>query len=139
MAAIEGPITNSNIRRLKVLFSPKDTEESAYVQERLFALGIKWADGVGNVSHLDETVSKGIVVMDGAIYYRSDGDTVQYDTALTEQLGSSYVSEERRFLMNEFARIHARLDRIEAKVDRMHDEIFPPAIDKKKLPKPPST
>lgn len=139
MAAFQGPINSSNVRSIRVLFTPKDTDESGVLQEALLGFGIIWADGHAHVKNLHETVRYGLVVMDGKIYYRSEGDTVAYDTASVDQVRKDYVTEERRFLLDQFAKVHARLDKMEERLQRIEDTLAPPPLDKTKLPKPPST
>lgn len=65
------PLTKTFFKLNNVSFFPKTTAEAAYIQQRLFDMGIFWRTG-DQVSNLNECVASGISVSKGRIYYGID-------------------------------------------------------------------
>jgi|GEM_PF-2632338 len=53
----------------ELLFLPQNSQQSAYIQKRLFEMGFIWANGSSSLQHDAECVSNGIVVKNQRIYY----------------------------------------------------------------------
>lgn len=64
-------LTKTFFRLNNVSFFPKTKAEAAYIQRRLFDMGIFWRTG-DNVQNLDECVAHGISVMKGRVFYGID-------------------------------------------------------------------
>lgn len=124
-------ITPELMRNARLVFYPKTAEEAEVIQRRLIAMGARWANGAGDLQYMQESVSTGILSENGTLYYNPNADSRNL-RATVQQLDPDYIPEERRFLMEQFGKINARIDELakrvddmSQKVDHMHDEMFP--------------
>lgn len=69
-------LTKAFFRRNDVVFFPQTQAEAAYIQKRLFEMGISWCAGA-DISSLAECVAQGVSVSKGYITYGID-DTKRY-------------------------------------------------------------
>lgn len=75
-----------------LLFLPKDDAEALYIQGRLLEMGIRWADGKDQPTHLKLSVANGIVIQNGKIYCRGDNDDARhYALCTVRQLRADYM------------------------------------------------
>lgn len=65
-------LTKTMLCRNLVYFPPMQEAEAAYIQRRLFAMGIYWIIGGDRVQNLKECAAGGITVQKGRIYYGRD-------------------------------------------------------------------
>lgn len=126
------------------IFFPKTADETRALQTALFGMGFVWGnDGTASSKYIDDSINHGLVLLDGKVYTRGEGDTRNYTTLPVSSVLQDYVPEERRYLQEQFDKINARIDRlsqrietVSEKVDRVHDEMFPDVASTKPKLKP---
>lgn len=139
-------VTRAFASQNDLLFLPADDAESAFVQQSLFDMGLRWANGGNKVDNLGETVANGLVVQDGKIFWRSDNDDAEgYLFCQSKQLRANYIPALEKDIPAEtvadmFREMMARLTQVEEKLARLEREIVPQEIAKPKsgLSKPSS-
>lgn len=145
-------VTRAFASQNDLLFLPADDAESAFVQQSLFDMGLRWANGGNQVTSLEETVANGIVVQNGKIYWRGDKDDASsYLFCQSKQLRANYIPALEKDIPAEtvadmFREMMTRLTQVEEKLARLEREIAPQEIAKPKsgphkpiLRKPPNT
>lgn len=65
-------LTKTMLCRNLVYFPPMTEAEAAYIQRRLFGMGIYWIIGGDQVQNLKECAARGITIKKGRIYYGRD-------------------------------------------------------------------
>lgn len=123
-------LTPEFCRNNDIIFHPKNRAEARSLQRALFEMGFAWGSGVQSVQCLDECVGNGLVLQKGSIYYRGADDNTPYVHCAIERLDENYVSPERKFLMEQFDKINARLDELEKMVREVRNEVLPHEVDK---------
>ncbi|MEZ0261107.1 MAG: hypothetical protein ACAH80_08860 [Alphaproteobacteria bacterium] len=129
---LDTTITRALCHSARLVFSPKTEEEAIFIQERLFAMGCAWGDGRTNVSEVASCVAKGILVDHGKIYYNPNSDPKNI-LCRTDQLDSNYVPPDKAFLIEQFNKVHARLEAIEKRLKVLEE---PEPLDKLPLKRP---
>ena len=129
-------ITPALIRSSRLVFQPGTADESTYIQQQLFALGAIWASDFGQkVSKVPESVSSGLLVDHGTIYFGTDSN-VENRLATLAQFEGGYLTPEQKFLKEQFDKVHARLDAMDKKIEALQDAVLPKDLGKAKLGKP---
>ena len=77
------PLTKTFFRLNNVIFAPKTEAEAAYIQRRLFDMGIFWVTG-DKVSNLKGCVDHGLCVMKSRIYYGKHSGKWYIDREITD-------------------------------------------------------
>ena len=117
-------------RNNNVIFYPKNKSEARSLQKALFEMGFAWSSGGQVVQCIDECIRNGLVIQNGNIYYKGSNDNAYYILCAVEQLDGNYITPERKFLLEQFGKINARLDALEEKIDRIGREVLPQEVDK---------
>lgn len=123
-------LTPEFCRSNDIIFHPKNSGDAQSIQKALFGMGIFWADGSKTIKHTDECVKCGLVIQKGKIYYKGENDNTRYIAAAMEQLDEDYLSPDRKFMMEQFNKISARLDEMDRKFDELRREILPYELEK---------
>jgi hypothetical protein len=145
-------ITREFASQNDLLFLPADAAEAIFVQQSLFDMGIRWANGDGKVSNIDKSVANGLVLQNGRLYWRGeDDDAAGYLLCQAKQLRADYMPPQEKDIPAEtvadmFREMMTRLTQVEEKLARLEREIVPQEIAKPKsgphkpiLHKPPNT
>src|SRR5690606_1338530 len=116
---------------------PEVPDEAITIQERILAMGFKWADGAESVQKVNESVQKGLLLDHGKLYYhpsKSDKNTL----CTVHQLDEDYLSPSDRRMQDMFNALMARMDDLQAQMDRIEARVSPANLDKpsRKFPAP---
>jgi hypothetical protein len=131
MKANSEKITRDFCRGKKLAFFPETRDEAVFIQKTVFSFGFKWRDGDTHVAEIENSVAKGIGLSDGTMHYFKDApDLGGYLICRATQLDENYLPPEQMRLIEVFSRLMARIDGLEAKIDRISKEISPREIDK---------
>lgn len=130
----------------ELLFLPQNSQQSAYIQKRLFEMGFIWANGSSSLQHDAECVSNGIVVKNQRIYYLGDEDDARgYKLCTMEQLSPQYQAPSaqkplpaRDELKEMFRAISTRLAAIERRLSDIEEKLGPNQKSEKPKLNPPS-
>jgi hypothetical protein len=124
-------VTKALCHSARLVFRPKTEEEAIFIQERLFALGVAWGDGRTYVSEVAGCVANGMLVDHGKLYYNPPDDAKNIHCR-ADQLDSNYVPPDKAFLLEQFNKVHARLDAIEKRLDALEGD----PLDKPPMKRP---
>jgi hypothetical protein len=142
-------ITRESAYGEKLLLFPKNAGEAKALQKALLAEGFIWVDGNKSVEHIEECVNRGLVLMDGKIYHRSEGDTTTYTVcplsqaerdvapAAPDRVSPNQIPQDQ--VLQLFNKLSARIDGLSEKIDRMYGELYPTVEETKpglKKPQP---
>jgi hypothetical protein len=130
-------ITKEFCQGKRLLFFPQTSEETVFIQRKLFELGYEWDDNnewtdpslKTKVYSVGGCISTGMVARDGKIY--TDPNEESYKTGFlctSTQFDESFVSFEQAIL--------AQFNKLSAKVDAMYGQIMPKTLDKPVTKKP---
>ncbi len=135
----DGPVNLETAMGQKLIFRPRSEDECQALQERLLDLGFAWADGFRTPRYIAECITYGLVLIEGNIYQRGDGDNTPYTYCRTEQAMPDYIPPDQRLMVDLFNRLSAKVDALSEKVDGLYAEIHPDVCDTKPgVRKPPA-
>jgi len=129
-------ITPDLLARHPLLFLPRTADEAIFIQEKLFGMGLDWNGRRDKkIGHVAEVLVNGIAVYKGNLYY-IPGTGINYLLARAEQFDGAYLPPEHKFLREQFALVHARLDAMDAKIEALQDALLPKDLGKSAIRKP---
>jgi len=108
-----------------IVFFPKTPEEAAFIQQSLLGMGVVWKDGDASVTEIASSLKSGLGVVGGKMVLQpkiSQGEWLLADSA---QFTIPYVAPDQQRIIDMFNKLGARLDQLDKKVDKIHDELFP--------------
>lgn len=130
-------LTAEFCRNNRLIFRPQSGEEAVFIQERLAAFGIRWVNGDPVGTRAAECAAKGMFIDGGKLYYNPTSDAGCVICA-AEQFDKNYLSSDKRFMLDQFNKLSAKIDALTEKVDRLYAEIHPEVANTKPgLKKPP--
>ena len=113
----------------RLVFAPASVDEAIAIQERIFAMGFKWADGETAVQKVNECVQKGVLLDHGVMYY--DPTKSAHNIPCTvHQLDENYMPPLERKMTDMFNTLMARMDELQAQMDRIEKRFEPEALEK---------
>lgn len=113
----------------RLVFAPASADEAIVIQERIFAMGFKWADGVTDVKKVNECVEKGMLLDHGEMYY--DPTKSAHNIPCTvHQLDENYMPPLERKMTEMFNTLMARMDDLQAQMDRIEKRFEPETLKK---------
>lgn len=114
----------------RLIFRPRSEEEALFIQERLSAFGIRWVNGDPVGTRVAECARHGMIVDEGKLFYnpRSEEGSI---LCTADQFGAEYIPPDKRFLMEQFNKLSAKIDVLTEKVDRLYAELHPEMADTK--------
>ena len=92
-------------------------------------MGFKWSDGTKDVQYVNECVQKGILLDHGELYYnpsKSDRNIL----CTVQQLDENYMPPLERKVTDMFNTLMARMDALQAQMDRIEKRFEPEALEK---------
>jgi len=122
-------ITRAYALANRLVFAPETAEEAVVIQECLFAMGFKWAGGATEVQKVNECVQTGILLDYGELYYnpaKSDRNV----PCTVHQLDENYMPPLERKMTEMFNTLMARMDDLQAQMDRIEKRFEPETLKK---------
>lgn len=115
-----------------LLFYPRTAEESVFIQRKVFEMGYKWADNTVEITLVEKSLLTGMA-LDRAGRLWVSPNTEHRTTGwlcTSNQFNEDYLSPDQTFILEQFNKLAARLDRLETKIDAIYDELRPQMIQK---------
>ena len=122
-------ITRAYALANRLVFAPASADEAIVIQERLFAMGFKWADGKSDVTKVNECVQTGILLEYGELYYNPSKNDRNIPCTV-HQLDENYMPPLERKMTDMFNTLMARMDDLQAQMDRIEKRFEPETLKK---------
>jgi hypothetical protein len=113
----------------RLVFTPSSPDEAIAIQERIFAMGFKWANGVTEVQNVNECVQTGMLLDHGELYYHPSKSDRNIPCTI-HQLDESYMPPLERKMTEMFNTLMARMDTLQEQMDRIERRLGPETIEK---------
>lgn len=122
-------ITPAYARANRLVFAPASVDEAIAIQTRIFAMGFHWANGGTDVEKVNECVQTGILLDHGELYYNPTKNDRNIPCTI-HQLDENYMPPLERKMTDMFNTLMARMDDLQAQMDRIEKRFEPETLQK---------
>lgn len=122
-------ITRAYALANRLVFAPASADEAVTIQVRIFAMGFKWANGDTDVDKVNECVEKGMLLDHGKLFY-NPSKSERNISCIVHQLDENYMPPLERKMTDMFNTLMARMDDLQAQMDRIERRLDPETIQK---------